>query len=67
MEKFVDTWSELRKQTKQATATQVIKETTLLVNRDKLFDIAHVDVVTLVRIPEDQLCLKTRVLIGSFI
>lgn len=58
LEKLFDSWGKLKKNSKRETVVQKTNETVFQAEIDKLFDIAHADALTLIKIPEDRLFLN---------
>lgn len=54
LEHMFGTWSKLKKNSKRVTTTQLTNEKDFQEDIDKLFDIAHADAMTLIKIPEDR-------------
>src|SRR6218665_573081 len=57
LEQLFDKWIKLKKSSRQVSITQTANEAAFQADTDKLFDIAHADAVTLIKIPEDRLFL----------
>jgi hypothetical protein len=55
LEKLFDSWGKLKKNSKRDTVVQPTNETVFQAEIDKLFDIAHADAMTMIKIPEDRL------------
>src|SRR6218665_2264087 len=57
LEQLFDKWIKLKKSSRLVSIDQTANEAAFQADSDKLFDIAHADAMTLVKIPEDRLFL----------
>src|SRR6218665_3243481 len=57
LEQLFDKWIKLKKSSRRVSITQTANEAAFQADADRLFDIAHADAMTLIKIPEDRLFL----------